>query len=134
MDSDRWVSHTFEVLASLRETYSDLVEAENSRRGYSLYRDSRAMEDFQHYTAVLPKELAKLRELTQDNPRQQARLNRLDGLTARRIALLQQALDLKASTPAATDNAQQALYRQAQTVMSDCRNTLNEMVFGVLRV
>ena len=121
-DLNSWVSHTLQVIGDVRQVNFDLVEAEDRQRGYALSRDESELA-YAHaaMSRILP-EIAELRRLTSDNPRQQARLNILDGLVARRLALLQRAL-----SPAAGDSAQQDIYGESKTASNDCRLALAEM-------
>jgi PAS domain S-box-containing protein len=90
-----WVTHTHEVLDLTADVLLALVDAETGERGFLLTgRD----EYLQPYTAALPRlgeRLAQLKDKTRYNPRQQARLAKLEELAAVRLALLKQRIDLR---------------------------------------
>jgi PAS domain S-box-containing protein len=87
-DADqRWVEHTHLVLEKIASVSSGLVEQENAQRGYTITKDDSFLQSYGARLGDLPKNLADLRDLTSDNPKQQAALDRLDPLIASRLAL-----------------------------------------------
>jgi CHASE3 domain sensor protein len=84
-ESAGWVSHTLQVERDLGLARTLLTDAETGQRGYLLTMDESYLEPSQQATAALPGVLARLRELTADNPVQQQRLAHLDQLAAARL-------------------------------------------------
>src|SRR5207244_7771294 len=76
--TDRWVIHTFEVLTELEDTLSLLKDAETGQRGYLLTGRDRYLEPYRDAVDRIPAKLDRLKELTADNPRQQARFPELE--------------------------------------------------------
>lgn len=76
------VQHTHLVLEKLQSLLLLMQDAETGGRGYAITGKDEFLEP---YAAALPQvetAVAELRQLTADNPRQQARLNRLEPLLA----------------------------------------------------
>ena len=87
VDSANWVAHTQEVRAKLGVALSLMDEVETGTRGYLLTGADRYLEPYQ---AALPKvlqEITALRALTADNASQQHRVNALQPLVERKLAL-----------------------------------------------
>ena len=73
-----WVSHTQEVLKEIQEVTTDVVDMQAAQRGYIVTGDSGLLERFAQAKGSVRQHLAKVRQLTSDNPRQQSRLAHLD--------------------------------------------------------
>ena len=84
-ESAGWVSHTLQVERELSLARTLLTDAETGQRGYLLTLDESYLEPNEQATAALPAVLARLRELTADDPQQQQRLAELDRLAAARM-------------------------------------------------
>jgi diguanylate cyclase (GGDEF)-like protein len=111
--SDR-VSHSAELAGDIRQVNSDLTEAEEAQERFALFRDpselSRSLASMNRISPALE----EIRRLSRDNPSQQVRLNGLNGLLPRRIALLQSAI-----SPAS--------YSEAELVSQGSHQLLAEM-------
>jgi len=81
------VEHTHLVLEKIDSVSSGLVEQENGQRAYPITKDNSFLRSYDAGLANLRQNLADLRKLTSDNPKQQAALDRLDPLVASRLAL-----------------------------------------------
>jgi CHASE3 domain sensor protein len=91
-DDEAWVAHTHEVLTELSQLLSALKDAETGMRGYVITGEDRFR---QPYDQALPRvrfHLDRVRELTADNDRQQARIGPLEGAIAARLAELEDAV------------------------------------------
>jgi signal transduction histidine kinase/ActR/RegA family two-component response regulator len=86
--ADRLVSHTFEVQSTLQSVLSDLRSAENAQRGYLLTENDPYLLPFADAKARIPPLFDSLRQLTVDNPNQQARLARLEPMIKSRIEIM----------------------------------------------
>src|SRR5947209_5780468 len=92
-----WVTHTREVLENLGGVISNSSAAESGARGYVMTADRIYLQPYWTARERLDQELNSLRKLTADNPRQLGRLDTLEPLVKRRLALLQEMIDLRES-------------------------------------
>jgi signal transduction histidine kinase/CHASE3 domain sensor protein len=83
-----WVTRTHEVLNASSALLTGLLEAETAQRGYLLTRDRGFLIPSSRTLAHADSMLARLRALTLDSPRQQARLDTLAARAHARLALL----------------------------------------------
>ncbi len=95
VESDRWVSHTHEVLAEVEATFSTVQDAETSQRGYLITNDALYLIPYNAAIASIDKHIAYLRQLTLDNPRQQDRIAALDTKITERLDMLKQVIALR---------------------------------------
>lgn len=94
-DAFRWVVHTREVLENVQSTISRTSEAEAAQRGFLLTGSAGFVASYrQARDAVLP-QVAELRALTSDNPRQQAHLRDFEEAVRLRFDLLERVLQEK---------------------------------------
>src|SRR5262245_39279925 len=90
-----WVAHTQEVLDLTSDVLRTLVDAETGQRGFLITGKEEFLEPYQQALARLDQQVRALKDKTQDNPRQQARIGELETLTAERLALLKKGIDLR---------------------------------------
>src|SRR5689334_19118726 len=69
-----WVAHTHEVLDMPSDVLRTLVDAETGQRGFLLTGKDNFLEPYDQALARLNQQMRMLKDKTQDNPRQQARL------------------------------------------------------------
>jgi PAS domain S-box-containing protein len=93
---ERWVAHTFEVLAEIRRTISLLTDAETGQRGYLLLGDESYLEPYLRSLPAIDLSLGRLANLTSDNSRQQVRIADLRRKVADRLAELKETISLQA--------------------------------------
>ncbi len=91
----RWVAHTQEVLDLTGEVLLTLVDAETGQRGFLLSGRPEFLQPYEDALTRIDGQMAKLREATRDNARQQTRITELQGLIDLRLALLQEVLALR---------------------------------------
>jgi PAS domain S-box-containing protein len=84
-ESAAWVSHTQEVLKEIGGITAGVASIGSSQRNYINTGDDRFLEKEAGIKDALHQNIATLRKLTADNPRQQPRLNQLDPLLDQRI-------------------------------------------------
>lgn len=90
----RWVGHTYQVEREL-SFFTVMVErAETGRRGYLLSGAPNALRTYYEAGGTLMPSLARIRKLTQDNPRQQANIARLIRQTRVDIAMMEHSVQL----------------------------------------
>ena len=90
-----WVSHTYEVKATLESGRAILTDAETSQRAYLLTGDSHFLDDCRKAQGKIDDWLKQVRQLIADNPQQQQRLKKLAALIARRTAMLNNRIELR---------------------------------------
>ncbi len=93
-EQQRWVKHTGEVIATLENAYSSLVDAESSQRGYLMTRRPEFLAVFKRSMLQHEEQLTLLKGLMADNPVQSANLVGFTGAAQRRRQLLEANLDL----------------------------------------
>jgi CHASE3 domain sensor protein len=91
----RRVVHTHEVITQLQDVLSLLKDAETGQRGYLLTGEAAYREPYDEAVDVLPARLARLKELTADNPNQQARFPELEARIGAKLDELGRALALR---------------------------------------
>src|SRR3954454_5832570 len=69
------VVHTRDVLDAASSLFTAMLEAETAQRGYVISRDSTLLDSYQRASASADGDIRKLRQLTRDNPSQQARVD-----------------------------------------------------------
>ena len=94
-----WVTHSYEVMDSLRAVLGDAVDAETGQRGYLLTRKPTYLAPFHASEARLDHHLDRLENLTRDNPDQQKRVAELRKLFAQRFKLLNTGITLSPYVP-----------------------------------
>ena len=82
-----WVKHTHQVLHESEVMLSIMVDVETGQRGYVIAGADSFLEPYQKASVKAGEQLRRLRELTADNPTQQARLDPLETLVNERLAV-----------------------------------------------
>ena len=91
-DAQAWVRHTYQVMEAERRLQGDMETAETGERGYLIDHNPAFLDTYKSYTARLPADLKAFRDLTSDNPSQQARAGRLEKLIGQRLQGLDTAM------------------------------------------
>ncbi|MGC2698032.1 MAG: CHASE3 domain-containing protein, partial [Candidatus Angelobacter sp.] len=95
-ESDReWVTHTYQVLATIDLVGSKLADAESEQRSYMLTGDPLALQSHEYKLDLLSTALKDLRELTADNPVQQSNLDTLAPLINTKLTQMHQGIELR---------------------------------------
>ena len=81
-----WVTHTYHVLNSSDSLLSTIKDAETSQRGFLLTGDETYLAPYDDAVGSVPGRLKELKELTADNPRQQAALIEISRLADERMS------------------------------------------------
>jgi PAS domain S-box-containing protein len=89
-----WERHTFQVQLASQRVRSTLSDTEAAQRGYLLAQDASYLARFWQGSDLALSELARLRAMTRDNPRQQDNIIRLTNLVHQRLAILRSAVEL----------------------------------------
>jgi len=88
----QWVAHTHEVMEGLETLRTEVLKAENARRGYVLTGEARFRARYATAREELHKQAGTLRMLTTDNAAQQKRLDELQPLIRQRLELLEESM------------------------------------------
>ncbi|WP_298462203.1 response regulator [uncultured Cellulomonas sp.] len=94
-DEYRPVLHTYEVLAEIGAVQELLYAAETSQRGYLLTGDPSYLTPYDAAVPAIPLRLARLAELTSDNPRQARTLVAMGAPLQDRLRLLDLTIDAR---------------------------------------
>lgn len=89
-----WVNHSFKVQQAITDFTAEVDRAEIGRRGYLLTGVAAHAETYHHARERLFPLLARIRDLTRDNPRQQANAARLIALTRSDLPVMEQSIAL----------------------------------------
>jgi diguanylate cyclase (GGDEF)-like protein/PAS domain S-box-containing protein len=95
IESDRWVMHTYEVLANLNEMLAATDSLESSDRGFALSGDESYLHSYRLDIADATKSERAVRDLTVDNPVQQQRIPSLEKLLAEKIQAGDTLIDIR---------------------------------------
>jgi signal transduction histidine kinase len=95
VQSEYLVDHTWQSVDQVERIMSSAKDAETGNRGYLITGDDSYLAPYTAATHDLPIELNRFEKLTSDNPAQEARLQEMRGAVGRRLALLQQGIDLR---------------------------------------
>jgi signal transduction histidine kinase len=100
-----WVDHTHQVIETADVLQTRIVDAETAQRGFLITGDEQFLGPAEGAREDVARALASLRALTRDNPSQQARLDSLDPVVARRFGFIAEGIRLRRSAglPAAAE-------------------------------
>jgi signal transduction histidine kinase len=91
-EDQRWVVHTHEVLQKLGAIRVDLSEQEMGAQAFITTGEEAGFHSYESGRRQLQTDMAQVRELTQDNPRQQRTLDHFEPLVAARDSELAKAI------------------------------------------
>ena len=94
VDADQWVGHTQQVLLELTRIESLLTQAESGQRGFLYTNDERYLEPYKRASTEVESHIARVAELTVDNPEQQARIPQLRSLSEQKLNELAETIRL----------------------------------------
>jgi signal transduction histidine kinase len=90
-----WVEHGYQIIAELETSFVTLKDAEGGQRTYLFTGNENFLDPLKTAADRFRAQLDRLKYLTTDNPRQQARLEMLEALGVERINILQTQVRLK---------------------------------------
>jgi signal transduction histidine kinase len=99
LQATKWVTHSYDVQLALADTQSALAKAARLRTVYINSGDPGVLPEYQSAKGETLGLMRHVHELTADNPAQQELCNRLEAITNRRFALLDQSIALRESGP-----------------------------------
>lgn len=92
-----WVAHRQEVLREIQVFSAEMTDLESSQRGYILTGDERLLEGRPRASAAVSLALRRIKELTEDNPRQQTRVEEISQLVPRRLSWERETIERRRS-------------------------------------
>lgn len=106
----QWVHHTYEVLDGLARVQQDTLRIELATQNYRISGDPARLTERDALVRAREETIARVGAQTRDNPRQQARLDRLRTVVAERLAISHRVEELRKTlgAEAATAYAQAA--------------------------
>ncbi|HSY17544.1 MAG TPA: CHASE3 domain-containing protein [Candidatus Acidoferrales bacterium] len=93
--TNKWVVHTYQVIASLEDGLAILTDVETKQRGYLLTGDMHFLSDCEAAQARVAGWEDVMQKLVADNPDQLKRLGDLKSLIARRLVVLNNRIELR---------------------------------------
>ena len=121
-----WVAHSYDVKAALGEFDSSLSAAARARFAYVHSGDGESLRQYDSSKSDVRSELQHIRDLTYDNPSQQAIREQLQKAADQRIQGLDESVALQKSGHNDQD-AQDRFTQDGVTVMSDIANIVQQM-------
>lgn len=91
-DSERWVTHTHDVLETAQALVIALTDTARARRVFATTRNDADLEPYRGALDRVATARRDVRRLTADNPTQQARLDHIDQVISARLAQLDAAI------------------------------------------
>ena len=95
VETNNWVIHTYEVIASLEDGLAILTDVETKQRGFLLTGDERFLKDCEAAQARAAGWTDVIQKLVADNPEQTRRLESLKTLIGQRLVLLNSRIQLR---------------------------------------
>ena len=97
-EADGWVSHTHEVLETLQGILTSLRDAESAERGFIITGNDHYLEPFAEDRSEVSRLVARLSELTLDNPAQRERIAGMRPFIDEELGLLERGIALRRSS------------------------------------
>jgi methyl-accepting chemotaxis protein len=125
-ESNQWVVHTYEVLAATFDITANLDDVETGQRGYVITGKEEYLDPYRSGVAKIDGALARFKELTSDNPRQQRRFDEIKPLVAARLEAAGETIQLRREK--GFEAAQQVILTgKGMRYMDDIRKVVAEM-------
>ncbi|MEH2191827.1 MAG: GAF domain-containing protein [Nostoc sp.] len=120
------IKNTYQKINSLEQLLSQINNAETGQRNYIITGKQTYLKPYQASVANLDQEIAKLKNLTTDQLKQQKQIARLEFLIAAKFTELNQTINLRQKKGA--EAALQVLVTsKSQNLMDDIRKTIDEI-------
>jgi len=127
VDTTEWVIHTYEVKTKLRALEKNLVDAETGQRGFLLTGKNDYLEPYRASQVERAKNIAELRKLIQDNPKQMQKINVIENLVHQKMNELAKTISLKRQGKEQEVKAL-VLSGHGKQIMDNLRKKLEEMI------
>ncbi len=93
--NDERVAHSQQVRRQIAETVAQLTNAETGQRGYVITAKDEFLEPYNSGTVAAKTDVEGLRKLTDDNPSQQARIERMAPLIDKKLSEMAHVIDVR---------------------------------------
>ncbi|MEO5970033.1 MAG: CHASE3 domain-containing protein [Bdellovibrionia bacterium] len=93
--ASEWVNHTHAVLGILKDTMSNLKDAESGQRGYLVTGEERYLEPYEEGVRNIDSMLSQLKTLVSDNPIELQRLEAVARIIPKKLAELKTTINLR---------------------------------------
>ncbi len=123
-----WVTHTIQVQQKLEGLQAAMLQAESSSRGYNLVPDPSFKQLSKDADVQADANFSALRNLTQDNPIEQDRLDKLQPLITERLADLKQLRDARDANASDLDAQRTPLVTRGKEQMAEIRQIISDMM------
>jgi len=117
LEDVRALDHNHEVMRTIKEIDAALKQAESAHRGFALSQDEQFRGEFQDSVASVEDRLARLYDLTKDNPEQTQHWESLNSLTNARLTHMRDAL-AEFQTGSATEESKKRLTDAGAALMT----------------
>jgi PAS domain S-box-containing protein len=125
-ETNRWVTHSHEVIENLEHVLTLLTDAETGQRGFVLLGEDSYLEPYNTAIGDIPKDIDTVTALTKDNPQQQESLKQLAELSQDKLAVLRETMELRRQS--GLDAALQVIRTdRGRRIMDDIRALVNLM-------
>jgi PAS domain S-box-containing protein len=122
----QWVIHTYEVIGTIDTASEAINEAENARRGYLITQQKVDLDTYYKSVKKAARSIEQTRRLTIDNPTQQQRLEQLEPLVEKKLALLDRSVDLLQHNSPETPT-QTAFTEQGRAIQQEIKSSLQTL-------
>lgn len=95
LETNRWVTHTYQVLIAAEQFLSHFKDAETGQRGFLITGKDDFLEPYAQALKSIEAEYDALQRLTDDNARQEERLARLRTLMQAKLDAMQSMIELR---------------------------------------
>ena len=97
LESESWLSHTWEVVGQEQQILATITTAESSARSFVITANENFLQPFKDSERLLPQQIEEFDRLTTDNPLQKANVKDLRAIVGRRMLSLTQAIEVRRS-------------------------------------
>jgi two-component system, NarL family, sensor kinase len=126
LESEELVIHTLRVQSALGDFTNAIAKVGRAATAYVATGNEEFLDDFQPYLDGVAPTMQHLRDLTKDNPAQQALCDRLQQVTQQRMLLFQRSIELKKNSPK-DETAQVRIRQQTAPFSSDTTDITSQM-------
>lgn len=120
------VSHSHQILKELKDTFTKIADVETGGRGYVITGEERYLEPYYVAVELIEQDFEDLKELTGDDSNQRQRFQTLERLTAERLAVAKETIDIRTNKgPEAA--SQFILTDKGKRIMDEIRGVVSEI-------
>ncbi|MCY7348424.1 MAG: CHASE3 domain-containing protein [Pyrinomonadaceae bacterium] len=126
-ESLKWEKHTQGVLLQLDETLILMIDVETGGRGFMLTGEESYLEPYNSAVPKIGGNLARLKTLVADNPKQQAVVSRLETVVNERLVVAKQVIELRRRTQSIEEVRAQVGKNRGKDLMDEIRSLINNL-------